>query len=52
MLAKGVCVHLSEGNSLESTAQQVAKEEKLKLEQAGFLVGAATAAYCPDKSPS
>jgi len=51
-LAKGVCVHLSEGNSLEDTAVQVSKESGLDLEPAGFFVGAATAAYCPAHAPN
>jgi hypothetical protein len=51
-MAKGVCVHLSEGNSLEDTAVQLSQETGLEIEPAGFFVGAATAAYCPDQSPS
>jgi hypothetical protein len=50
-VAKGVCVFLSEGNSLEDAALQVSKESGLDIEPSGFFVGAATAAYCPDKSP-
>jgi Protein of unknown function (DUF732) len=51
-MAHGVCVHLSEGNSLEATATQLSKETGLEIEPAGFFVGAATAAYCPQHSPS
>ena len=50
-VANGVCVFLSEGNSLEDATVMVMNESGLGVEQSGFFVGAATAAYCPDQSP-
>ena len=51
LVAKGVCVYLTEGSSLEDVTLQVMEESGLGVEQSGFFVGAATAAYCPDESP-
>ena len=51
LVAKGVCVFLNEGNSLTDATLQVKKESGLSVEQSGFFVGAATAAYCPSQSP-
>ena len=50
-VANEVCVFLSEGNSLEDATVMVMNESGLGVEQSGFFVGAATAAYCPDQSP-
>lgn len=50
-VANGVCVFLSEGNSLEDATLQVMNDSGLGVEQSGFFVGAATAAYCPEQSP-
>ena len=50
-VANEVCVFLSEGNSLEDATVMVMNESGLGVEQSGFFVGAATAAYCPDESP-
>ena len=52
LVAKGVCVFLNEGNSLTDATLQVKKESGLSVEQSGFFVGAATAAYAPAKAPS
>ena len=49
-VANGVCVLLSEGNSLEDATREVMNKTRLDVEQSGFFVGAATAAYCPDQS--
>jgi hypothetical protein len=51
LVAKGVCVFLNEGNSLTDATLQVKNESGLSVEQSGFLVGAAAAAYCPSQSP-
>lgn len=51
LVAKGVCVVISEGSSLEDATLQVMEESGLGVEQSGFFVGAATAAYCPELSP-
>jgi len=51
LVAKGVCVSLNEGNSLTDATLQVKNESGLSVEQSGFLVGAAAAAYCPSQSP-
>lgn len=51
LVAKGVCVVLSEGKTLQDVTLQVMKESGLGAEQSGFFVGAATAAYCPELSP-
>ena len=51
LVAKGVCVFLNEGNSLTDATLQVKNESGLSVEQSGFFVGAATAAYCPSQSP-
>jgi hypothetical protein len=51
LVAKGVCVYLTEGSSLEDVTLQVMEESGLGVEQSGFFVGAATAAYCPDENP-
>lgn len=51
LVAKGVCVFLGEGNTLEDATLQVMEESGLGAEQSGFFVGAATAAYCPSESP-
>jgi Protein of unknown function (DUF732) len=48
---QGVCVYLSEGNSLEDATGEVMKETGLGLEQSGFFVGAAAASYCPKYAP-
>jgi Protein of unknown function (DUF732) len=50
-VANGVCTYLSEGNTLEDATLEVMNESGLGVEQSGFFVGAATAAYCPDQSP-
>lgn len=50
-LANGVCVFMSEGNSLEDAVGEVMKETGLELEQSGFFVGAAAASYCPEHAP-
>ena len=46
-----MCVYLSEGSSLRDATMQVMEESGLGVEQSGFFVGAATAAYCPSESP-
>jgi uncharacterized protein DUF732 len=51
LVANGVCVFLSEGNTLEDATLEVMNESGLGVEESGFFVGAATAAYCPDQSP-
>jgi Protein of unknown function (DUF732) len=51
LVANGVCVFLSEGNTLADATVEVMNESGLGVEQSGFFVGAATAAYCPDHSP-
>jgi hypothetical protein len=51
LVAKGVCVYLTEGSSLEDVTLQVMDESGLGAEQSGFFVGAATAAYCPSENP-
>jgi len=51
LVAKGVCVYLTEGSSLEDVTLQVMDESGLGVDQSGFFVGAATAAYCPSESP-
>jgi Protein of unknown function (DUF732) len=51
LVANGVCAYLSEGNTLEDATLEVMNESGLGVEQSGFFVGAATAAYCPDESP-
>ena len=51
LVAKGVCVVVSEGSTLEEATLQVMEESGLGVEQSGFFVGAATAAYCPDLNP-
>lgn len=51
LVANGVCVFLSEGNTLEEATVEVMNESGLGVEQSGFFVGAATAAYCPEQSP-
>jgi hypothetical protein len=51
LVAKGVCVYLTEGSSFEDVLQQVMEESGLGVEQSGFFVGAATASYCPSESP-
>jgi hypothetical protein len=51
LVANGVCAFLAEGNTLEDATVEVMNESGLGVEQSGFFVGAATAAYCPDESP-
>src|SRR5688572_21233461 len=51
LVANGVCVFLSEGNTLEDATVKVMNESGLGAQESGFFVGAATAAYCPDESP-
>jgi hypothetical protein len=51
LVANGVCVFLSEGNTLEDATVEVMNESGLGAQESGFFVGAATAAYCPDESP-
>ena len=51
LVANGVCVYMSEGNSLEDAIGEVMKETGLELEQSGFFVGAAAASYCPEHAP-
>lgn len=51
LVANGVCVFMSEGNSLEDAVGEVMKETGLELEQSGFFVGAAAASYCPEHAP-
>jgi hypothetical protein len=51
LVANGVCVYMSEGNSLEDAVGEVMKETGLELEQSGFFVGAAAASYCPEHAP-
>jgi len=51
LVAKGVCVVMSEGSSLEDATLQVMQESGLGAEQSGFFVGAATASYCPSLAP-
>lgn len=51
LVANGVCVYISEGNSLEDAVGEVMKETGLELEQSGFFVGAAAASYCPEHAP-
>jgi Protein of unknown function (DUF732) len=50
-VANGVCVFMSEGNSLEGAVLQVSEESGLGVEESGFFVGAATQAYCSEYSP-
>lgn len=51
LVANGVCVYMSEGNSLEDATVEVMNESGLGVEQSGFFVGAATATYCPEYAP-
>ncbi len=51
LVAKGVCVVISEGSSLQDATMQVMDDSGLGVEQSGFFVGAATAAYCPSANP-
>jgi hypothetical protein len=51
LMAKGVCVFLGDGKSLQDATIQVVEESGLGVKQSGFFVGAATAAYCPSESP-
>jgi hypothetical protein len=51
LVAKGVCVFLAEGNTLEDATLQVMEESGLGVEESGFFVGAATASYCPSENP-
>jgi Protein of unknown function (DUF732) len=50
-VANGVCVFMSEGNSLQDAVVQVSAESGLGVEDSGFFVGAATQAYCQEYSP-
>ena len=51
LVANGVCVYMSEGNSLEDATVEVMNESGLGVEQSGFFVGAATATYCAEYAP-
>jgi hypothetical protein len=51
LVAKGLCVFLAEGNTLEDATLQVMEESGLGVEESGFFVGAATASYCPSENP-
>jgi hypothetical protein len=50
-VANAVCEFMGDGNSLTDATLQVSEESGLGVEDSGFFVGAATAAYCPAYSP-
>jgi hypothetical protein len=46
-LARTLCSFLDQGNKRALLVMKVMKDTNLSSRQAGFFVGAATAAYCP-----